>query len=372
MKYLSLILIITLLFACESESPSGPKSPDPSSFDRQAMLLNWADNIIIPGLTSFAEKTGALKNAGEAFTLEPSQSKLDSLRTAWEEAYLLWQKVSMFNVGKAAEIRYRDQLNIYPANVIEIEENISQSTYDLSLSSQNDRQGFPALDYLLQGLGNDDAEILAFYTNHSLASNYKTYLLDLVSRIDDLTNQVLSDWTDGGYRETFISNDGNTANSSVNMLINDYVFYFEKNVRAGKIGIPAGVFSGNPLSTHVEAYYKKDLSKTLFLAALDACQQFFKGKAFASTAEGKSLNDYLDFLMSLKNGADLSNLINTQFEKIKTQASGLDDNFVTQIETDNVALLATYDQLQLNVVLLKVDMLQALNINVDYVDADGD
>ena len=35
-------------------------------------------------------------------------------------------------------------------------------------------------------------------------------------------------------------------------------------------------------------------------------------------------------------------------------------------------MLITYDVIQVAVVLLKVDMLQALNINVDYIDADGD
>ena len=35
-------------------------------------------------------------------------------------------------------------------------------------------------------------------------------------------------------------------------------------------------------------------------------------------------------------------------------------------------MLQTYDELQKNVVNMKVDMLQALNIRVDYVDADGD
>ena len=37
-----------------------------------------------------------------------------------------------------------------------------------------------------------------------------------------------------------------------------------------------------------------------------------------------------------------------------------------------IKLLTTYDDIQKAVVLLKVDMLQILNINVDYVDADGD
>ncbi len=35
-------------------------------------------------------------------------------------------------------------------------------------------------------------------------------------------------------------------------------------------------------------------------------------------------------------------------------------------------MLTAYDELQKAVVLLKVDMLQALNIQVDFVDADGD
>ena len=35
-------------------------------------------------------------------------------------------------------------------------------------------------------------------------------------------------------------------------------------------------------------------------------------------------------------------------------------------------MLEAYDELQRAVVLLKVDMIQAMNISIDYVDADGD
>ena len=43
-----------------------------------------------------------------------------------------------------------------------------------------------------------------------------------------------------------------------------------------------------------------------------------------------------------------------------------------QIQSNNNKFLQTYDAIQEVVVLLKVDMLQLLSINVDYVDADGD
>jgi len=35
-------------------------------------------------------------------------------------------------------------------------------------------------------------------------------------------------------------------------------------------------------------------------------------------------------------------------------------------------MLAAYDALQQNVVYVKLDMMQALNITIDYVDGDGD
>jgi hypothetical protein len=55
-----------------------------------------------------------------------------------------------------------------------------------------------------------------------------------------------------------------------------------------------------------------------------------------------------------------------------TQIETLENSFATQIDTDNTAMTMAYDELQKAVVLLKVDMLQAFNVSVDYVDADGD
>ncbi|MEM8892650.1 MAG: peptidase M75 superfamily protein, partial [Bacteroidota bacterium] len=61
-----------------------------------------------------------------------------------------------------------------------------------------------------------------------------------------------------------------------------------------------------------------------------------------------------------------------QLNSARTEIEKLNDDFAVQVESDNIALLSAYDQLQLAVVLFKVDMLQAFSIDVDYVDADGD
>lgn len=369
-KFAVLIVTVFIIWSCTDKNPSGP---NPDDFNREEILINWADNIIIPAFSSFSETIAKLDSSAIDFTENPSPQNLNELREAWENAYLAFQHVSMFEMGAAmeSELNYRNNLNIYPTNTEEIEASIQSGDWNLSLPSMLSSQGFPALDYLLNGLGDNEAEILIYYTTDADAENYRSYLTDITARIDDLTNQLLDDWT-SSYRDEFVSNTGSSANASLDMMVNDYIKYYEKHLRSGKIGIPAGVFSGSPLNTHVEAYYSEGFSKALFNEALTATINFFNGTHFGSNEEGQSLDDYLEYLDTMKGDDDLAALINEQFEVARQEAEALDDDFAAQVETDNSLMLSTYDELQKNVVNMKVDMLQALNISVDYVDADGD
>ena len=371
MKLWSFICIGFLLFACSKDDGTGTTAPPKSGFDRGAMLANWADNIIVPAYTSFKTEAESLNNAATAFTNGPTEATLQSLRASWTTAYISFQKVSMFEIGKAEEIRYRNRLNIYPSNTEKIENFIAAESYDLALPSTIDAQGFPAIDYLINGLAGTDIEIVSFYNTNGNAQGYKNYLGTLTETILQLTTMILDDWN-AGFRDSFVANTSSSATGSVDKMANDYIFYFEKSLRAGKVGIPAGVFSEQPLPENVEARYKEDFSKQLLLTAIKASQDFFNGKYSNNNTTGESFKTYLDFLNSIKNGEDLGSLINAQFNAADTQANELNDNLALQIETDNTKMLSTYDELQRNVILLKVDMLQALSINVDYVDADGD
>jgi len=308
-----------------------------------------------------------LNSFAQSFVVDPSIANLELLRGYWLDAYTSWQYISMFNIGKAEEIGLRNFTNIYPTNTSEIENNISLNTYNLDLPSKNDEQGFPALDYMLYGIGEDREDIIAKYSDQS----YADYLTALTSKLENTGSEVLNDWNDG-YRETFIDNDGASATSSLNKVVNDYIFYYEKFLRAGKIGIPAGVFSGDPLSDRVEGYFSKNTSKSLFLIGLEASRRFFNGTNFDTDATGTGLKTYLDYLNTINEGTDLTKLVNDQFDVVSDKAASLNDDFSEQVESDNVKMLEVFDELQKNVVYLKVDMLQALNIKVDFVDADGD
>lgn len=363
----NLAVLFLLVSACTTGDDTNTTG---DSFDRKALLVNLADNLIIPAYENFAADMTSLDVAANDFVSNATVANLDRLRAAWEQAFISWQSVSMYEIGKAEQLSYRNFMNVFPVSVENIEQNIATGVYDFNTVSKQDEQGFGALDYLLNGLRETDQELVDLYTMES-SQGYKTYLMDVVQRMKALTDQVLSDWKNG-YRDAFVNNSGSSATSSLDKIANDFIFHYEKHLRAGKIGIPAGVFSVTILDNKVEAYYKKDLSKTLFLANLDAMKDVFNGKYFNSNTEGESFKTYLNFLNTIKDGDDLAAIINTQFGKARTTGANLNDNFSEQVKTANSLMLNTYDELQKNVVHIKVDMLQALNVSVDFIDADGD
>jgi hypothetical protein len=215
----------------------------------------------------------------------------------------------------------------------------------------------------LNGLAETDSEIVAKYSSE----NYRNYLLEVAKRINSLTSEVNTSWQ-GNFRDEFVSNTSSSSTGSVDMFTNKYIMYYETFLRSGKIGYPAGAFTGTPAPGNVEAYYSGDLSKELYLQALESTINLFKGRSFNAGQTGKSYKQYLESL----GREDLANDIISQFDVIKSQATELDGSFRNQVASNNTVMLSAFDELQKEVVLLKLDMVQALSISINYVDSDGD
>ncbi len=378
-KVFCLLVFSVLIAACSSDNGGGTPTddvdpgPGPVSFDRAPLLVNWADNIIIPSYEAFGAELTALETAFDTFKANSNGDNLVALRAAWLSSYKSWQRVSMFEIGPAETVGLRLNINTYPTDTEKVDAHVTSGTYDLTLPSNRDAKGFPALDYLINGLGDTDAEIVSKY-NAADKEALINYMGALLGDVKTLTNQVTAEWK-ATYRDTFVANDGASATASVDRFVNDYIFYYEKFLRAGKMGIPLGVFSGSVLPEKVEAYHGSDVSNALFLEGLNAVQDFFNGKKFGENKNttGESLASYLDALNTVKDGEDLNERINNQFNTARNLVSALAP-FKEEIETNApaTAMLLAYDEVQRIVPLLKVDMVSAMSISIDFVDADGD
>ena len=371
MKYLYLVLISILFIACNSENGSSRDPIVPTdNFSRTTLLENLTNNIIVPAHKNLQSKLEKLNNKLENFTSNQTTTNFSELRNSYVSTYLAWQSVEMFNIGKAEEINYTKAMNTFPCNTATINNNIMVQGYDLNNANWPSwtSQGLPALDYMLYGLDNDSNLVINNYTDPGNGSKYLDYLNSIINQMTMNTDAVVQYWETN--TTSFINSNANTSTSSLNLLTNDFIYYYEKGLRANKIGIPCGKWNDYQIyEIGVEAYYRKNISQDLALEALSACKDFFTGVGFNSnTIDGKSYVDYLtdngdtNISVDIINGLDLA----------KDKINNLDDNFRFQLLNDNSRMLESYDALQQVVVDLKTDMLISMQITVDYVDADGD
>lgn len=367
------LLSVVLIFGCGKDN-SISKKEDGSTIDRKALLANLADNIIVPAYADFKTKFDVMVTSSDDFTKQPNNANLLALRTAWQDAYIVWQKVELFDFGPGQTFAIRSHFNIYPTSETVIQANILSGTANLGLPANYAAQGFPALDYLINGVAVDDARTVAYYAISTDATKKVNYLKQIVAQMNTTFTSVNNAWK-GDFANTFKSKTAIDAGSSTSTLVNGFVLNYERYIRSGKIGIPAGVMTpGKTFPNKVEAFYKKDLSLTLAKTSQQASYDFYNGKAYASATTGYSIKDYLTFLGAKDaiSGKLLSDIIAAQFNVCTTKLNALNNNLNSQVINNNQLMISTQTEMQKLVRLLKVDMTSAMSITITYTDNDGD
>lgn len=373
-RFLFLIFTFCFLSCGGGTEPTDEIDPIDTGKDRKLVLTHLADEIIMPAYANFKVKFDLMQSTSEAFVNQPASTTLSNFRAAWVDAYVEWQKVELFDFGPAEKQTIRNFYNIYPANTKGISDNILDVSSNLETPSSYAMQGFPALDFLLNGVGSSDTEILAYYQNATEGSKRLAYIKRLVVRMNSLLTKVTDEWN-STYRETFITKTGLDIGSSSSLMVNGFVLHYERFIRSGKFGIPSGAMLNGVVSPDkVEAFYKKDISKTLATTAHQSYIDFFNGKSIKTGIEGPSLKTYLNALKAMDSatGKSLSELLNTQFGLASAQIEILKPNFFEEVKTNNQAMVSVYNEMQKAVRMLKVDMTSAMSITITYTDNDGD
>lgn len=360
-----LVALVLLVYACDSSDDGNGTSPTPE-FDQAGMLENYADNLIIPGYNDLQADANALKSAADVFTADPTTANLENLQNSLKSVRQSWQQVNFYQFGPAETSILRSVLNTYPTDTDKVDQNIENGGYTLGSVDNIAAGGFPAIDYLVNGLGDSNDEIVVSFTLDIQAENRKTYLTDNANFVKSNIDLVTDSWQSSGgdYRGTFLdaTNAGTGVGSSTSLLVNAMIQHYERYLRDGKIGIPAGVRSaGVPRPMATEAFYG-GYSAELLVANLQAFRDLFTG------ANGSGLDDNLIFLDSEALASD----IRSGLDQAITEAQALTDPLSGNIENNNDQVIEVFTSLQEVMVLIKVDMTSALGITINFQDNDGD
>jgi len=354
-------IITLLLSACEN-----PDNSCATNFDQTALLTNIANNIISPSYDSLKLRVDVLSDAVNSFATTPSQQTLDSARTAYRNAGLIWQKAMIFEFGPAETHQLRASLNNFPVFEGRLEFAAQGGNYNLEIDSFSYTKGFPAIDYLLYAGASDDAGLIALFGTDSNAQRRRQFLLDVMAQIKSKTDAVHSGWAT--YKNTFIGTTGLATGSPLSLLVNQLNENYEL-FKNNKLGNPIGAKVSYIASPNKVEAKHSGLSLDFALASLYATYEVFTGK------EGSGLDDFIAATGAEKEGQPLQNVIINQFNSIATSLEDLrSESLYNSILNNFNAVKTTYGQAQNQVIYLKTDMPSVLCISISYVDNtdDGD
>lgn len=373
MKHLHRLFGIVLLSgaallagSCDSGGDVGGDPPD--VFDRPALLAHLGNNLILPAYLELQRTVDALQAAAGAFAARPDAATLTAAQQALKTARLAWQNAAVFQFGPAETVALRTMLNTYPADTGLIEANIASGQYVLGTVANRAAGGFPALDYLLHGSGDSPEETVAKY---AADAQRIAYLQDNLGFIKTNTDATVDAWLPGGenYLGAFLSAEkaGVDVGSALGELYNALVLHYERYVRDGQIGIPAGVRSaGVPRPAAVEAYYG-GYSAELAVAAVKAVRRLYLGTGLAG-GEGPGLDAYARALGATALATEITTGLNAAVAALEN----LDDPLSATIQTNEGEVVAVFTTMQRPVVLLKADLASLLGITITFQDNDGD
>lgn len=343
-------LVVTSFVGCKPTENNG------DDFDRSALLINWADNIIVPSYESYLSKLEILEVSVAEFGLEPSEENLEELRSSLYDAYNEWQTVQAFEFGPASNRALLETTNTYPTDTIAIGAAIGDEAWIPGTPSTLDNIGFPALDYLING-----------FNLSEISPEAIDHIERLVAYLYVESYSVLEAW-DNGYRDEFVESTGTEMGSSVGEVLNAFNLVYESSVRKQKLGLPSGIstFSQTPLPHLVEAPHAETWSVEFLKSSLEAFENIYRG------GDGLGLDDYLISLGETEYGAGLDADIKVQMESSNVALELLEDPLATYVVDQQLEAFEVYTELQALVVLWKVDMMSSLGVLITYQDNDGD
>lgn len=368
-KLISFILILLTIAVGISSCKDDNGSDGPTctkDYDQSLLLTNMADSLIIPSYQALQSSLMQMDQEYQAWKSTRDETKLSSLRAQHELVYSTWQYCSYFGFGPAEEHFLGEAMNNFPLNEGQLITRLQDGKFSNNPIEMYDR-GLPAWDYILFGSGLSDTELTDSFLSSNPAQNYMDSLMkDLLVR----SSNVLNQWS--SYRAEFIDNQGNSAGTSLSLLLNYWNKNYEVNKR-DRLGIPSGVLTlAIPNPSKVEAVYSS-LSKKLLDESLSAAHDIFWGNAFRSNTKGEGFDDILNYIDARSDGQAFSEVLDEHFTSTLTCLQAIpESNLQEAVNQNNDEVISLYSKTAKQLIHTKTSIPSLFCISITYIDNPSD
>jgi predicted lipoprotein len=360
LKNILILCAASLLWSCANNT----KNENIDDFDVTKILVNAADNIIVPQLKGLKESAQEVDNAFSDFNQGPNSQNLSLLQSKFKSSYQAWQTCSFINFGNSSFNILANVLNTFPTDTQQINSLFQQTDPILELTLA--AIAYPGFDYTFFG-GNEN-EIINRISTHGKIYCEKNIEL-IKSKSEDAYNFWKND--EDGYYTKFKSDDTKTISSPFTVYVNAFCKDLEV-LKNDQLKAPGGQeFFIFPLPEQSEALFS-GISLELFRAHLANLERIYTGDDI-SGSDGIGFDDYLKELGTLKDGKYLNDLILNTFATIEEKVNLLDGSINEAASSQKPIVDELYANVKKLVSYTKTDMSYAFGVNISYADPqDGD
>ncbi len=360
MPHSSSFPMLTLVISLSAAGCSEPSVPP---YDRAALLSEVSTEVIVPGYASVQMQASALDDAATAFCGAPDAASLATLRGAWRDAFLSWQRTLAYGFGPADEMNLGPEMSFAPTDPTAIEANIAgtdaiDAAYVDALGGGS--KGLFALEYLL--FADDESTTMTALADMRRCA----YLAALTDHVARTSTRLADAWSpDGGDFASTLATAGQSGNvvypaelSAISELLTALPALVD-HVKVDKIGEPIGYMAA-PLPDDVESPYA-NASVEAMAANLAGVRDVWMG----------TTHDFDDYLAT--RDPALAERVRGELDAADAAVAALPEPFAEYAAgADHAAGDAAYDALGDLEVTLATEVGATLAVSLGFNPSDGD
>ncbi len=361
LSFLSIFSFTLILASCGG----GSNNDNPTTFDRKAMLKDYATKTIVPAFVALDNEAQKLQTAVNGLVKTPTTATLNEAKTAWEKTYLAFLNANPFTFGPAGEEGVNksltEEIGTFPISETKIQNFIAAN--DTSFNNfDRDARGLLTVEMML--FKNSESQTLVDLGKPT----HKNYLLALTNNIQKRTAQIRTAWS--SYSASFSEKNGTDIGSSTAVLYNEFLKSYEQS-KNFRLGLPLGKRVGQTKAefAQVEAFYSGK-SYVFLKNHFEAIVRLWEGTGL----DGSNGIGFKEYLQNTEGGSALIGSTETQIAAIRTEFSKLDlsKKLSEHIEKTPSVPEPLYNEMQRMTRFFKSDMSSLLGIQITFASGDGD
>lgn len=359
-------LAVSWMSACSDEAPA--------AVDRNAVLANLADQVMLPTYRDAARRMDALAASMDALCQAPSAERLAAARSAWSDGRGVWKRAQVFQAGPMETLETRPAVDWYPVSATGVEALIAGSsalTVEGMGSVGTNRRGLPGIEVVLYDTARDNDALLAALRDGAGPSRRCQYLVAASGHAARAVRTFVTAWdpAGGGYARALGSaGQGSasfaTAREAVDLLVNQVINTLDV-LQVSRLSVPNGSRTGGtPDPTSVESV-PSNRSVADLSDSLAGLEELYTGSHGTHRGPGLAA-------MVAERNPTLDRGVRAQLDATARAIAAITVPVQRAVLEQRPQVEASITELGRLKRLFKVDVANALGVTVSFTDNDGD